>query len=232
MITLLPLAPGFTVEVIDQMPVLPAALEAACAATWVAAKARLGEALFNGPILGLASHRPDRLVLRRLDYRLLLAAHAAPAVAAALGARSIGVSGVLLSPDGVVLGKRAATLAVEPGCWETAPSGSLDRPDPVALVLDELEEELGLARADIAGIEPLGLVHDEALDRFEIALRLTTALGAPALLARHRASGSAEYDAVAVVAPAALPGFLAAAGPAQVRVLPALLGFAGLPAAP
>lgn len=228
MIRLLPLLPDFAVTVDDRLPLLPAALEAECAAIWGAARARLGERLFNGPIFGLAACRPERLSLRRLDYRLLLAARDRPAVAAALGARALGVSGVLLSPDGVVLGRRAHTLAVEPGCWEAAPAGSLDRPDPLALLADELQEELGLGAADITATRPLGLAHDQAADRYELLVKVTTDLDAAALGRRHRSGGSGEYDTIAVVAPAALAAFLARTAGAQVRGLAALLGFAGV----
>jgi 8-oxo-dGTP pyrophosphatase MutT (NUDIX family) len=60
-------------------------------------------------------------------------------------------------------------------------------------LLAELEEELGLAEADVTTLRPMCLIqHPTGV--LDIGVRIDTPLGAAAIHARHEASGDAEYD--------------------------------------
>ncbi|HZT51791.1 MAG TPA: hypothetical protein VFA22_07655 [Stellaceae bacterium] len=223
------LAPDFRVIELPPGPPPSAAVEARIAQIWAQEAARRGARLFNGRIYSLVEHAPDRLAVRAMEYRHVLALQHAPELAAqGLALRPLGVTGLLRSPDGIVLGRRAAHLAVAAGLWETAPAGGLDRLDPVALLLEELHEELGLAAAEASVPRPLVLIEDGTSGVLDIVFRIETALGAAAIRAAHGAVPSDEYSELAVVAPDALPAFLAARPDAFLPIVPAILRLAGL----
>ncbi len=123
--------------------------------------------------------------------------------------RPLGVTGLLLCPQGLVLGRRSATLAITAGLWEAAPAGGLDRPDPAAVVLCELQEELGLAPDRIETMIACGLVEDLDSGIADIIFKLTTKASADEILAARCLNGAAEYDELVVVALDNIPDFLA-----------------------
>ena len=204
------LAPDFQFVELPRIGLSSAAVEARIAAIWAEESAR-GTTLFNGRIYSLVEHAPARLAVRAADYRQLVALRRAPELAAqGLALRPIGVTGLLVARDGIVLGRRAGHVAADAGLWETAPSGSLARLDAAGQLFDELEEELGLSPDRVSPPRPLTLVEDLASGTCDIVFRLDTALGGDAILAAHRDSGSDEYSELAVVAARDLAGFLAA----------------------
>jgi len=196
---------------------------------WAEAKGLLHEALFDGPILSLIQSSPScltvwpssyRFALARLQLRELLGT--APVV------RPLGVTGLLLCPQGLVLGRRSATLAIAAGLWEPAPAGGLDRPDPAAVVLCELQEELGLAPDRIETIIACGLVEDLDSGIADIVFKLTTKASAAEILAAKFGNGCAEYDELAVVALDDIPDFLARHSNKTLPSLPFMIKAAGL----
>lgn len=210
----LPLDPAFTVEVQKPPPPLAAALEARIEEIWQAERRRLGERLFNGPVLSLVACTPNRLQVRYADYRQLVARRRAPELAAALQLRPLAVTGLFTCHDGVVFGRRAAHLANDPGAWETAPSGGLAHPEPQRQVLEELEEELGLSADQVSPPQAFGMLWaaadgwEEADGVHDILFRLTSPKSGAEIVAAHRNSGSDEYSELAIVPPQRLETFL------------------------
>lgn len=208
---------------------LTAALEARVAAIWDAEKERRGRHLHDGPIYTVVDIAADRMVVRPMAYRHLVALRLEPGLAAAgLALRPVGVTGVVRCTDGVVLGRRAAHVAADAGLWEPAPSGGLDRPDPAAQLMDELGEELGVAARLVATPPRIcGLVENTDRGAFDILFQVTLRLDASALLALHRDAATDEYSELAVVPPAALRAFLNSHGDALLPAAEAMLRRAG-----
>lgn len=184
--------------------------------------------LTNGRIYSLQEYTPSLLVLQPIEYRHALALRRTPILREeGLGIRPLAVTGVLKCPDGVVLGRRSGSVAADNGMWEAAPSGGLGQSDPVAQVLEELREEIGLESQHTQGpVVPCGLVEDCESHAVDIVFLLRTALGSAEIERLHKELGSDEYAALAIIPPENLPAFLAAQGDAVLPALPAMLRLA------
>ncbi|CAA7614708.1 NUDIX hydrolase [Magnetospirillum sp. LM-5] len=223
-----PLNPGFRLEVGPAWS-SPPALAERIAAIWQAEKTKRGDRLTNGPVYGLESAGLDVLRIQRSDYRHVLARRLAPdLVGDGLTFRPLGVTGLLLCADGLVLGQRGIDVATDPGLWEAAPAGGLAQPDPRRQVLDELHEELGIGPADITAVEACGLVEDLPSGVLDIVFRLHTPLSGAAVRAAYGALATDEYARVAIVAAAALADFLKQNRQTLLPALVPMLKLAGL----
>ncbi len=228
------------------MPALPAALEAEIDRLWHLAQARTGGKLFNGRVFCADAIAPTLIRGHWSEYRRVVAQIARHDLFADLAQRSLAVGGVVAGPDGVVFGRRPADAIYQPGEWQLPPAGTVDlgaaRPagamlgevDVLATLFTELEEELGLAAADVRNPRPLCLVEhaDPATGRgshvLDLGVALDTALPAAALRARHRAGGDEEYAGLEMVPLAALPGFMAREAATMNVQAPIFLRRAGL----
>ncbi|MBL6945318.1 MAG: NUDIX hydrolase [Rhodospirillales bacterium] len=217
----------FEIRIVDPFAT-PKGIAARVDEIWAGEKQRHGDGLTNGPVYSLYHYRPDCLTLQPAEYRHVLARRHAPELAeAGLAIRPIGVTGVLSCADGVVLGRRGARVASDAGLWEPAPAGCLDRADPVAQVLEELHEELGLDTSRVASPEVCGLVEDVGSGVVDIVFRLRSAATEHDIRAAHEALATDEYAELAIIKPDDLAAFLEAE---RARLLPALrpmLGLAG-----
>lgn len=228
MIRIHPLDPDVRLDLEPDGPPLSPEDAAAVDRLWEAEMAARGAGLFDGPIFSLKAHTPARLSVRRLTYRRLIAARRDPALAGRLGLRPVGVTALLLSPEGLVLGRRNRRLHTEPGRWEAAPAGVLDRLDWRAVVLDELREELGLDADQIDAPVAVALVEEVRTGVCDILCRMRTPLSAAEIRAAWRSGGTDEHEELAVVPLDALDRFLAGQAGAVLEALPAML-VAGLP---
>jgi 8-oxo-dGTP pyrophosphatase MutT (NUDIX family) len=202
------LQPSFELDLLPP-PAFPALIEARIDEIWTEEKKLRGKRLFNGVIYSLVEWSASRLTLQPIEYRHLLARRRVPELATAgLIIRPVAVTSVLTCRDGVVLGRRADHVAFAPRLWEAAPAGGLDRPDPVAQLMEELREELGLTPDQVSLPQACGLIEDSVSGVFDIVLRIVTELDADAVRAVHRAYGSDEYCTLAIVATDQLPSFL------------------------
>jgi hypothetical protein len=208
--------------------VLPADVAERVDALWEAEKAVRGEGLFDGPIFSVVARATGRLEVSPTTFRRLIATRRDPQMAELIGLRPLGVTGLVVGPDGVALGRRSRRLHTEAGRWEPAPAGVVDRLDWRAVLLGEAWEELGLRESDLGAPEPLALMDDEALGVMDLLCRLETGLTGPEIEAAWRAHGSDEYEAVAVVAREALAGFLEAHQADLAPALRPMLAAAGL----
>lgn len=204
----LPLDPGYEIRIVDPF-VPPQQIGARIDEIWAQEKQRLGEALTNGPVFFLHDYRPDCLTLQAGEYRHVLARRRAPELAeAGLAVRSVGVTGVLVCADGLVLGRRGDGVASDVGLWEPAPAGGLDRADPAEQILEELREEVGIEKSAVELPEVRGLVEDTASGVVDIVFRLHTTASAEDIRAAQKSLGTDEYSELAIIDKAEVAAFL------------------------
>lgn len=216
-------------------PPVPPELEPVIAAAWAAAQRRAGGKLFNGRVFSVEDAEPDCVRGHIVEYRLAVAAHADPVVAAALNIRPMAVCGVLRTPEGIVFGRRSPTATHTPGAWQMPPAGSIDdgavragRVDARGVLQRRLTEELGLGWARIRRCRPLGLVAHAGSGVHELGFTLDTEADFAEIERGWRRSGCAEYTALQVVAEAELSAFLDATVSELVPAAPLLLRLLGL----
>ncbi|MCA1673633.1 MAG: hypothetical protein LC799_16015, partial [Actinobacteria bacterium] len=215
-----PLESDFTLDVVaPQRPPSPE-VEARVEAIWKDELRVQGDRLFNGPLLSLLRHTPQRLTVQRSEYRRFLAQLRQPELAASLGVQPLAVTGILTCRDGIVLGRRGNRVAQDPGRWEAAPAGSLDRPDPYAQLQDELYEEVGITADQLEACRAVGLIRDLETSVYDIVFDLRTSLTAVEVSAAHATAASDEYVDLAIV-PA--DGLLAYIAEHRTEVAPALV---------
>lgn len=230
MSTFLRLAPDFRL-IVEPAPPLPPETLARVETIWSELKAQRGETLFNAPVFVLGAHSPACVTIREMQYRHLAARKVDAALAAhGLGVTFLGVTGLVLCQDGLVLGRRSPQAFFYPGQWEPAPAGTLDFPDPAAKVIEEMGEELGIGPEAVTKLTALALSFDRpcGLDSADILFRIDIALDAKGVIAAHRARGTDEYSEIAIVAPGDIARFLADNRTDLTPTLPGLLAWAGL----
>jgi hypothetical protein len=144
---------------------------------WDAAKRRLGDKLFDGPMCRMESWSRDdasgalRLRLSTTSYRIFLGtnltnAHLADQYGVGVLARPVGVSPALVSADNwLMLGRRNASVAYYPNRVHPF-AGALEPREnvtPFDEVRRELREELSLGGDDVSDIVCTGIVEDTIL---------------------------------------------------------------------
>jgi 8-oxo-dGTP pyrophosphatase MutT (NUDIX family) len=174
-------------------------------AAWAAAKSRLGDKLFDGPMCRLESWRAGGgrldLALSETSYRPFLGTNLThPELAATHGAdvlaNPVGLSPALLTRDGhLVMGRRNDSVAYYP--WHVHPFAGALEPRDVPRIFDgvrrELAEEVGLAAADTTDLRMLGIVRDRALLQPEFIFAAVTRL---TLAELERGLDDAEHHGV------------------------------------
>ncbi len=163
-------------------------VEQAIDLAWSAAKARLGDKLFDGPTCRLerwtASPAGLQLSLSRTSYRIFLGTNLMnPAFGDEFGidvlANTVGVSTALETADGwLLLGRRNDSVAyypnrIHPFAGALEPAENLDVFDEVRR---ELREELSMESQDIASLRCLGIVEDIGLRQPELIFHAKSAL--------------------------------------------------------
>lgn len=198
---------------------------------WRLEKESRGDGLTDGRIFHLSEHHRDYLRIQPARYRYLVARRRAPElVETGLNIRPVGVAGILLCKDGLVLGRRGESVATDAGLWESSPAGGLSLPDPKAQVLVELEEELGLSASQLVSVEACGLVEDQESGVFDIVFRLQTSASFLEVQDSQSRLGTDEYSELTVIKPLEIGAFIEKRAN---QVLPTLVpmlrvaGFAG-----
>jgi len=85
---------------------------------------------------------------------------------------SLGVSGVVMNPDGMILvGRRKSNLYSYPNCLELPPSGTIEpgRGNPEEQLILELNEETGIKKENISKVKPMINYYDEKSSVLDIA---------------------------------------------------------------
>jgi hypothetical protein len=155
-------------------PIIPD-IESVIAQTWSDHTARLGSALFDGPMSRLESFQTDghqlHLNLSSTSYRIFLGTNLCHAnLAERFGrpalANAIGMSAALLTADGkLVMGRRNDRVAYYPN--RIHPFAGALEPKDVPNIFDgirrELEEELHLRNEDVTDLRMLAIIEDRRL---------------------------------------------------------------------
>ena len=228
------LAPDLKVRVEGEMPPLSPAAESRVATLWAEA-CRAAPSLFNGRVLSVVAIEPERLTCRWTEYRRVAAQLRDPRLYGVLGMRPLAVCGPLISPDGVVLGRREAGSIYLPGYWQAPPAGNVDAravrgdcADWRASLLAELHEELGLGPDAVTALRPACAIEHPGTHVVDIACRIDTRLGETAIRAAHATARDREIDALRLVPVSELKVALAALAPRVMGVVPASLAALGL----
>ncbi len=173
---------GIAVRPLDREPaveVVPApALAANDRARVEAERRRLDAhpAMVDGPILMVSSAAPDRLAVYPATYAWHTADRAGP-LPGTQGA--LGVQLALVGEDGTLVWQRRSDAVDHPGGWTISVAGTAV--PEVALerqIADEAGEELGLAPADLIGLEPMALVDDRRGRTVQVVFRAGLSLSA------------------------------------------------------
>lgn len=201
----------FALEVLPTgLDPLPAAIESRVERIWEEElQLSGGHTRFNGPIFSLVRCAPRCLTVRPTEYRQHVAQLRQPDLRAVIGVRPVGVTGVLASPDGVVLGHRSESVTQDPGRWEPVPAGGLHRSDPYEQLRDELYEEVGLTAGSLDHCQAVGLVEDVETGIHDIVFDLRTRVTARGLFAAHAGRGGNEYAELAIVKVVELADYVA-----------------------
>jgi len=183
-------------------------------AHWQAAQEKAGGRLFDGLVFTLTATTPPRLEGAFIRYKALLAQTREPSLYPHLGIHALSVCGALECADGIVFGRRSEHATYQPGMWQLPPAGSVDtsarrnaRIDPVAQILSELEEEVGLKAGDVTAAEPFCLVVHPDTRYHDIGIRLRTPLSGAEVQARQQGAIHREYSELRIVAKRDLPAF-------------------------
>jgi hypothetical protein len=210
------IAPAPDIRITRQMPPLSPALEAAVGAAWQAAQGRMGGRLFNGRVFSADAITPTRITGHWTEYRRVVAQMDRPDLFADLGLRPLAVGGVIVGAGFVLFGRRPDGAVYQPGEWQLPPAGSIDpmasihgRIDPLRQLHAELAEELGLPAEAVTEPRALAIVEHAGSHVCDLGIALCTGWDATTIAAAHAGHGDGEYTALAFVAPADLPGFLA-----------------------
>jgi hypothetical protein len=200
---------------------------------WQAETALQGNRLFNGRLFSIAQSTPERMHGWLAEYRWFIAQRRDPSLRAFLNVRPLAVTGVLHCADGIVFGRRANHLEMDPGCWELVPSGGVDgshlnvagRVDLAAQLLTELVEETGIPSSEVASPpHAFAMVEDARSHVTDIGFAIRIAHSAAQMRARFAKAPHREYVALEVVPATQIAQFLDECGDTLVAVSRALLG--------
>ncbi len=201
---IVPVSPRVTVEV-GAAPAPPSAeVLRAVDRVWAAAR-RETPALFNGRVFSADVVTADRIIGHWTEYRFVLAQIREPALRNRLRIRSLAVSGLLHTPDGIVLGRRSRGSVYQPGLWQCAPAGSVEQRDAVGAVdlaaqlAAELHEELGIEPAECEVGDALGAVEHPSSGIVDVGFIVTTEIDADTVRSRHRDRGNGEYETLDIL---------------------------------
>jgi hypothetical protein len=155
----------------------PPAVERVIENAWQEARARLGDRLFDGPMMRLESwHINDgrlHLEFSPTSYKPFLGTNLThPELAEKYGnnclANPLGLSAALQSADGYLLfGRRNGSVAYHPNRIHPFAGSAVDL-DVFAEIRRELAEELALKSEDIADIRCIGMAEDCAIRQPEL----------------------------------------------------------------
>lgn len=164
---------------------LPPEVAVKIESAWTATSQRLGNRLFDGPMVRLDSWQLKEeglyLILSRTSYKPFLGTNLThPELADQFGlhilANPLGLSAVLESSDGyLLLGRRNASVAYHPNRIHPF-AGSATDGDVFAEMRRELAEEISLEEADITHLQCIGLAEDSQVRQPELIFRVVSRL--------------------------------------------------------
>jgi len=195
--TLEPVSESFALKTAGDLPPPDPDAAARIDAIWDEQKQLRGDHLYDAPLLVLDSYNTEVMVGRWATYRRYVAVRQDQLLGPLV---PVGVSGILVCGDAVVLAERSRSVTSYPGFFELAPSGAIDQAffdadsesvDYVAQLLRELEEEIELAPDQVAATRVLGVVQEDGDPCCDVCVRIDLLMGANEL---DRAIGSRDGD--------------------------------------
>ena len=197
-------------------PVAPDDVNARVQTIWDEEIQRRSTTLFNGEIVSVMSVNETNIVGRRAEYRWLLAQSHDHAFFRWFQVRPLAVTGVLTCPEGIVIGRRSASVFQFPGLWELAPSGSVDvvmrgsdhNIDLLSQLMRELSEEIGLDGGAVTQIEPLAIACDVDSQVFDVCFVLNTATSWARISELFAANANTEYEHLDILPVEQIAAFL------------------------
>ncbi len=233
MLKVSPARPAPEVHLGAMEPVLSPEVHRRVEDIWQAETALRGDRLFNGRLFSIAQSTPQHMRGWLAEYRWFIAQRRDPSLHAYLKVRPLAVTGVLHCAEGIVFGRRASHLEMDPGRWELVPSGGVDgahvnragRVDLAAQLLTELVEETGIPPSEVASPpHAFAMVEDARSHVTDIGFTIRIAHSAAQMRALFATAAHREYVALEVVPATQIARFLAECGDTLVEVSRALLG--------
>lgn len=186
---------------------LSTGIEKEIARIWDSEKQVSGARLFNGLLFSVEQLSADSVTGSLIEYRIFLAQLRRPELFSELRVQPLAVTGLLQNREGLFFGLRNPGLAQQGGCWELIPAGGIDDStltgdgwvQPHEQLLHELEEEVGLKRAEVR--PPRLVCFSEDLDQhlFELAWELETALDTKTIMGAQAAVDHPEHAEIRCV---------------------------------
>lgn len=183
------------------------AIEKEIARIWDAGKEASGGRLFNGLLFSVEQLSADTVTGCLIEYRIYLAQLRRPDLYAELRVQPLAVTGLLQNQEGLFFGLRSSGLAQQPHCWELIPAGGIDAStltndshvQPHEQLLVELEEEVGLKRAEVELPRLVCFSEDLDLHIFELVWELATTLDTKTVMAAQAAIDHPEHAEIRCV---------------------------------
>lgn len=204
---------AFVIKMNGVLPKLSAELENEVERIWLAEQNRHRKTIFNGHIMSASTVSSDGIYGYTAEYRHWIAQRARPELFKDLPLRPVAVSGLLECKDGVVLGRRAASMTQDAGLLELVPSGGIDiskinddihqqsnvNVDFLSQILTELHEEIGIKSGFVSRVKPFCLVEDTKSRVLDIGIAIESPLSYDEILTIHRNTATKEYDKLRLV---------------------------------
>jgi isopentenyldiphosphate isomerase len=144
-------------------------------ALWKSEQSTRASKIFHGQILNFISLEGNELIGEFVDYKFFLAQILDPTLKEHLQIKPVSISGLTLSGEKVLLGKRTPRVTQYKNFYETVPSGGIDsrvvsegHVDLLRQYELELWEETGISVTEIKSIRPFLIVYDSQEDAYEI----------------------------------------------------------------
>lgn len=142
---------------------------------WLEEVAARPSTTFNGQILNFISLEGERLLGEFVDYKFYFAQLRDLQLKASLKLAPVSVSGLTISGNKVLFGRRSQEVMQYRGQFEAVPSGGIDPNALSGQHIDlkeqfqrELWEETGISVTEVKSIHPFLLVHDPSTGMYEI----------------------------------------------------------------
>ncbi|MBV8225308.1 MAG: hypothetical protein JO232_08985 [Verrucomicrobia bacterium] len=203
---------------------------------WLAEISRTGSKVFNGSLFSVEQVSDQTVTGRFVEYRSYVAQIRRPELFSELRIQPLAVTGLLRNTDGIFFGYRSPGVAQQPNFWELIPAGGIDRKClaengeivPIRQLLAELEEEVGLAPADVSASRLVSFCEDPEHHMFDLVWELQTTLDTTKVLSSHAALPATEHAKIICVPWRDLDRFLAKDSPGVLPSNRDLLAHLGL----
>lgn len=176
-----PISPSFSLKILN--PPHPFSLTAyeqrRVEQIWDKANRVRGGALFNGKIFSLNTCSEQGIEGYFVDYKYYLAQLLDLSLRKVLPIEAVTINGITCAGNKVLVGRRSSLVTQYGGYLEFVPSGSIDpttasdgEVDYRKALIQELEEETGIASSEILTISLLALIRCEKSCHAELCLKI------------------------------------------------------------